>query len=189
MKNKKIVIAGGSGFIGQALAARWGKDNQIVILSRQLRQASNNAYDRKVSLADEGYAITPMRWDGRHVEHHWAAEIEGADIVINLAGRSVNCRYTRRNRQEIIDSRVDATNALGQAIREATVPPKLWINASSATIYRHAQDRPQDEYTGEIEDGFSVQVCKRWEAALDAQRTPFTRKIGDPHGDHFGEGV
>jgi hypothetical protein len=77
--------------------------------------------------------------------------IEGCDLVINLAGRSVNCRYTRRNRQEIADSRVNVARAIGQAIRESTVPPRLWINGASATIYRHAQDRPQDEYTGEFQ--------------------------------------
>ncbi len=99
---------------------------------------------------------------GEHVEPHWAKELEGCDLIINLAGRSVNCRYTRRNRKEILDSRVNATKAIGQAIREATVPPKLWINMASATIYRHAEDRPQDEYNGEMEDDFSVQVCICW---------------------------
>jgi NAD dependent epimerase/dehydratase family enzyme len=123
MHNKKIILAGGTGFIGQAPA--------------------------------DGYNITYWRWDGRHVEKHWADEIEGSDLVINLAGRSVNCRYTTRNRQEIVDSRTDATKAIGMAIRNATVPPKLWINAASATIYRHAEDRPQDEYTGEMQDDFS----------------------------------
>lgn len=157
MKNKKIVIAGGSGFIGRALAARWGKDNRIVILGRRVTGTG--------------------RWDGEHVEPRWAKEIDGCDLVINLAGRSVNCRYTRRNRKEILDSRVNATKTIGQAIREATIPPKLWINMASATIYRHAEDRPQDEYTGEMENDFSVQVCKCWEKTLFGQRTPFTRKI------------
>jgi uncharacterized protein len=188
MKGKKIVIAGGSGFIGQALAAAWGKDNRIVILGRQSTQASNNAYGDKLLSAAEGYHITHWRWDGQHVEQHWAAEIEDSDIVINLAGRSVNCRYTRHNRQEILNSRVDATKAIGQAIREATVPPRLWINASSATIYRHAEDRPQDEYTGEMGNGFSVQVCNRWEESFFEQRTPFTRKIAMRTAITLGEG-
>ena len=182
MKNKKIIIAGGTGFIGQALAARWGKDNHVIILSRQAvaghsRSAVNNAYTQKLLSVENGYNITYWRWDGRHVEKHWADEIEGCDLVINLAGRSVNCRYTPKNRQEIFDSRTDATRAIGQAIREATVPPKLWINAASATIYRHAQDRPQDEYTGEFGEGFSVQVCQKWERVFHEQRTPFTRKV------------
>jgi len=185
MKNKKIVIAGGTGFIGQAMAAFFGKDNDIVILGRHisedtnkpLRHSTNNAYSTRLLTAADGYRIRYLRWDGLRVEKHWAAAIDGADMVINLAGKSVNCRYTRKNKQEIFDSRVDSTQAIGLAIRDAVVPPKVWINASSATIYRHAEDRPQDEYTGEIENDFSVQVCKKWENTLSAQRTPFTRKV------------
>jgi uncharacterized protein (TIGR01777 family) len=188
MKDKKIIIAGGSGFIGQALAARWGKDNRILILGRQDTQAHNNSYGRKALTAAEGYHITHWRWDGYQVEPHWAKEIEGCDLVINLAGRSVNCRYNRRNRQEILESRVNATKAIGQAIREATMPPKLWLNAASATIYRHAQDRPQDECTGEPGSGFSVQVCQSWEKAFFEQRTPFTRKIALRTAITLGEG-
>jgi uncharacterized protein (TIGR01777 family) len=188
MKNKKILIAGGSGFIGQALAARWGKDNRVVILSRQSAEGSNNAYGRKLLSATEGYHITHWRWDGQRVEPHWAAEIDNCDIVINLAGRSVNCRYTRQNRKEILDSRVNATKVIGEAIRGATVPPKLWINAASATIYRHAQDRPQDEFTGEMGNGFSVEVCQRWEGSFFDQRTPFTRKIAMRTAITLGEG-
>ena len=177
MKNKKIVIAGGAGFIGQALAARWGRDNEVVILSRQTAGARNNSYGRKPLQAEDGYRIVYRHWDGKRVERQWAAELDGCDLVVNLAGRSVNCRYTDRNKQEIFDSRTDPTAALGQAIRAAIVPPKLWINAASATIYRYAEDRPQDEYNGEIGHGFSVEVCKRWEQCFLAERTPFTRKI------------
>jgi uncharacterized protein (TIGR01777 family) len=188
MKDKKIIIAGGTGFIGQALAARWGKDNRILILGRQGAGAHNNAYGHQALTAAEGYHITYWRWDGQRVETHWAKEIEGCDLVINLAGRSVNCRYSPRNRQQILDSRVNATKAIGQAIREATMPPKLWINAASATIYRHAQDRPQDEYTGEPGTGFSVQVCQSWEMAFFELRTPFTRKIALRTAITLGEG-
>lgn len=177
MKNKTIILAGGSGFIGQALAARWGKENRIVLLGRQGSHGWNNSYGSQPLTAAAGYHLTYWRWDGEHVEKHWADAIDGSDLVINLAGRSVNCRYNRRNRQEILDSRVNATKAIGQAIRNATQPPKLWINAASATIYRHAQDRPQDEYTGEFGNDFSVGVCKCWEGTFFAQRTPFTRKI------------
>ncbi|HWB92452.1 MAG TPA: TIGR01777 family oxidoreductase, partial [Puia sp.] len=125
----------------------------------------------------DGYHVTYRCWDGRHVETHWAAELENCDLVVNLAGRSVNCRYTKRNKREIFGSRTDATEAIGEAIRDAIVPPKLWINITSATIYRHAEDHSQDEYTGEPGQGFSIEVCKRWEAAFFSQRTPFTRKI------------
>jgi uncharacterized protein (TIGR01777 family) len=188
MKNKKIIIAGGTGFIGQALAARWGKDNQVIILSRQSAKTQNNSYNHKLLTAENGYHITYWHWDGHFVEKHWAGEIEGADLVLNLAGRSVNCRYTPQNKQEIFDSRTNATRAIGQAIREATVPPKLWINAASATIYRHAQDRPQDESTGEYHDDFSVLVCKRWEKTFEEQRTPFTRKIALRMAITLGDG-
>ena len=188
MKNKKIIIAGGTGFIGQALAARWGRDNQVIILSRQSASATNNSYNHGLLTAAEGYNITYWRWDGRHVEKHWSSELEGADLVLNLAGRSVNCRYTARNKQEISDSRADATRTIGQAIREAIVPPKLWVNGGSATIYRHAEDRPQDEYTGEMHDDFSVRVCRRWEKTFEEQRTPFTRKIALRLAITLGEG-
>ncbi len=188
MKNKKIIIAGGTGFIGQALAARWGKDNRIVILGRQHAQARNNAYGQQMLTSAEGYHITYWRWDGQHVESHWAKEIDGCDLIINLAGRSVNCRYNRSNRQEILDSRINSTKAIGEAVRAATVPPKLWINMASATIYRHAEDRPQDEYTGEPGSGFSVQVCHCWEGTFFGQRTPFTRKIALRTAITLGEG-
>jgi uncharacterized protein (TIGR01777 family) len=211
MKNKKIIIAGGTGFIGQALAARWGKDNHVVILSRQgageRKQKDgmsrngdrsnddsrngdnrNNAYGRKLLSVEDGYNITYWRWDGRNVEKHWTNEIEGSDLVLNLAGRSVNCRYNPSTKREILESRVNSTYALGQAIREAIVPPKLWINAASATIYRHAEDRPQDEYNGEFHVDFSVQVCKIWEKFFNEQEAPFTRKIALRMAITLGEG-
>jgi uncharacterized protein (TIGR01777 family) len=172
MKNKKIIIAGGTGFIGQALVECWAKDNRVIVLSRQSAESTSGLLN-----AANGHNITYWHWDGRSVEKHWANELEGADLVVNLAGKSVNCRYTTRNKAAIFDSRTDSTKALGQAIAQCIVPPKLWINSSSATIYRHAQDRPQDEYTGDIENDFSVQVVKKWEKTFEEQRTPFTRKV------------
>ena len=177
MKSKRIVIAGGTGFIGQQLVGYFGKDNHIVVLSRTSVSAHNNAYTNTLLHPQYGYDVTYRRWDAAHVEKHWAQELEGADLVINLAGRTVNCRYTDRHKKEILDSRTQATHTLGEAIRRCAVPPKLWINASSATIYRDASDRPQDEYTGEFHNDFSVQVCKRWEKTFYEQQTPFTRKV------------
>jgi len=115
-------------------------------------------------------------WDGKTLGN-WVNELDGAHLLINLAGKSVNCRYTAKNKQQIFDSRIEPTALLGEAIRKLVVPPKLWINAASATIYRHAEDRPQDELSGEIENDFSVQVCKLWEKTFFEQRAPFTRKI------------
>jgi uncharacterized protein len=188
MKNKTIIIAGGSGFICQALTERWGRENRIVILGRQAANVGNNACGRQKLSAAKGYHVTYWRWDGEHVEKHWAEAIDGCDLVINLAGRSVNCRYTSDNRREILDSRLNSTKAIGQAIRAATVPPKVWINAASATIYRHAEDRPQDEYTGEVGDDFSMRVCKVWERTLFEERTPFTRKIALRTAITLGDG-
>lgn len=152
MRNKRIVIAGGTGFIGQAMARYFGKDNHVVILSRQSVNGPNNNYAQQLVKASDGYNITYWRWDGVHVEKHWLNDLDGCDIVINLAGKSVNCRYHERNKQECLDSRVEATKAIGQAIRHARQAPALWINAASATIYRHAMDRPQDEDSGEIRE-------------------------------------
>ena len=176
MKNKKIIIAGGTGFIGQAIAKYFGRENHIVILTRQAVNGllRNN---KKLLKATDGYNITYWRWDGRNIERHWAADIDAADLVINLAGKSVNCRYNAKNKEGIFNSRIQSTKVIGEAIRMAVNPPKLWINAGSATIYRHAEDRPQDEYEGEIHNDFSVQVCKEWENTFFDQRTPFTRKI------------
>jgi len=176
MKNKKIVIAGGTGFIGQAITEYFGNDNIIVIVTRGLRHSVNNTFGYNVSDREIKKNLRIVNWDGKG-QDIWCNEIDGADIIINLTGKSVNCRYTKKNKQEIFDSRTNAVKAIGAAIQHATVPPKLWINAASATIYRHATDRPQDEYSGEIENDFSVQVCKLWEKTLFEQRTPFTRKV------------
>jgi len=188
MKNKHIIIAGGTGFIGQGLVKYFGKDNHITILSRRAVNSHNNSYNHHVLLPADGYDVTYRRWDGEHVEKHWSGEFEAADIVINLAGKSVNCRYNEKNKREIFNSRTNATKAIGEAIRQCIVPPKLWINAASATIYRHAEDRPQDEYNGEFENDFSVQVCKKWEQSFAEQRTAFTRKVALRTGITLGTG-
>jgi len=172
MHNKKIIIAGGSGFIGQYFSDCFGKDNEIIILTRKKIHPGYNGQEDK----SKNNSIRLVNWDGKG-KADWMKEIEGADLLINLSGKSVNCRYTPKNKKEIFDSRTNATNILGYAIQQCIHPPKLWINAASATIYRNATDRPQDEYTGEYENDFSVQVCKKWEKVFYDQNTPHTRKV------------
>ena len=161
MKNKKIIIAGGTGFIGQEMTKYFSKENQIIILTRQLRNVQNNRNHYNSPDQQDLKDVQFVKWDGV-TSGEWTNELNGADIIINLAGKTVNCRYNDKNKKEIFDSRTNAVNAIGKAINQSTSPPKLWVNASSATIYRHAQDKPQDEYKGELGDGFSVQVCKLW---------------------------
>ena len=163
MKSLKIVIAGGNGYLGRLLSRYFAeRDNQIVVLSRR-------------PLPDVP-GVRQVRWDGVH-PGSWMIELENADALINLAGRSVNCRYTARNRQAIYASRLQSTVVLGQAIAACASPPRVWLNSSSATIYRHAEDREMDEATGEIGSGFSVDVCQKWERALDESPAPHTRKV------------
>lgn len=160
---KKIIIAGGSGCIGSALARYYkNKVTEIIILSRESRPQQGN--------------IRTISWDGK-TTGPWINELNGADMLINLTGRNVNCRYNKKNRDEILNSRIDSTKVLGEAIRSVKHPPRLWIQSSSATIYRHAEDRPMDEFTGEIGEGFSVEVCKAWEKTFQQQATPCTRKV------------
>lgn len=152
----KVVIAGASGFMGAALADALRADgDEVVTVGR--------GADADVSWSDAAGL---------------AAAVDGAELVVNLAGRSVNCRYNRRNREEILHSRVRTTTAMGAAIAAAARPPALWLNASTATIYRHAETAPQTEATGEIDpQTFSEQVAVAWEQALDAAPTPATRRI------------
>ncbi|WP_246197883.1 TIGR01777 family oxidoreductase [Chitinophaga agrisoli] len=159
---RKIVIAGGTGFLGQGLIDHFGGDNDIIVLTRHPRQ--NHGRTRYVY------------WDGESL-HGWESALENADLLINLAGKSVNCRYTERNKQAILDSRIRTTALLGTAVGMLVNPPKVWINAGSATIYRHAQDHPMDEFIGEIADDFSVQVCKQWEQTFEDITLPHTRKL------------
>jgi len=163
MKYKKIVLAGGNGYLGTVLANYYkDKAEEIVILSRHEKQTEGN--------------IRTVTWDGK-TAGKWTAELVNADMLVNLCGKNVNCRYTEKNKAEIFASRLLPTEILGQVIRDLYEPPKLWINLASATIYRHAEDRPQDEENGEIGTGFSVDVCNAWEAAFNKYQTPKTRKV------------
>lgn len=177
---RKMVIPGGGGFLGR-YAARYFSDRgwQVIVLSRTA--------DRTIPSA------TIVQWDGQTLGE-WTAALDGADAVLNLAGRNVNCRYTAKNRREIEHSRVASTKVQGLAIAQCSNPPAVWLNSSTATIYRHAEDRPQDEATGEIGSGFSVNVAKAWEQAFfDAPAPPAVRKValrsamvmGRGHGGPF----
>src|SRR5262249_29437336 len=135
MKTPRIVLPGGSGFLGETLAKYFGALGwEVVILTRRPEPRTDRARE--------------VQWDGRTVGD-WARELEGAGAVVNLAGRSVDCRYHARNRREILMSRVESTRVLGQAIGRCANPPRVWLNASTATIYKHSLDRPMDE-SGEI---------------------------------------
>jgi uncharacterized protein len=160
---KKIVIAGGTGYLGQVLVQyfkSWGYE--CVILTRKHQRSQEK--------------VRFVQWDAKSLGD-WVNELENAEALINLTGKSVNCRYTAQNRLDIFNSRQLSTLVLGEAILQCTTPPQVWLNSASATIYRHAQDRPMDEYDGEIGEGFSVEVCKLWEHTFVGFDLPTTRKI------------
>lgn len=167
-----LLLPGGSGSLGRLLS-RWFLDHgwNVVVLTRSPR--SPRPSDARVR---------DILWDGRTLGP-WTAELETADAVVNLAGRHVNCRYHARNRRAILDSRVESTRILGEAMRRCDHPPPVWLNSSTATIYKHSYDRPMDELTGEIaphpeaRDAFSVEVACAWEEAFAAAHTPATRKV------------
>lgn len=167
----KFVVAGGTGAVGSALIPfLQAAGHEIALLSRTRRTS-----DR----------IQPLIWDCKTLGD-WAEAIDGADVVINLAGRSVNCRYTAQNLAEMMSSRVESTRAIGQAISLAKRPPNVWLQASTATIYSHRFDAPNDEITGILGGDepnappkwqASIAVAKAWEQALLDASTPNTRKI------------
>jgi uncharacterized protein len=165
----RLVVAGGSGFVGRLLTKGLASgNNDVVVLTRSPR--------------DAGEPIRQAQWDGRTLGD-WVRELDGARALINLAGRSVNCRYNEKNRREILESRVDSTHVLGEAISQCDNPPPVWLNASTATIYKHTFDHPNDEATGiigatpEAKDAFSIKVAQAWEETLNRAQTPATRKV------------
>jgi hypothetical protein len=166
----KIVIPGGSGQVGTILARSFhARGDEVVVLSRRP-------------------ARTPWRavvWDAS-THGAWTQELDGADVVVNLAGRSVNCRYTPSNRDLITQSRVVSTRLVGEAIAAAPRPPRIWLQASTATIYAHRYDAPNDEASGWIGGGepgapdtwrFSIDVARAWERATDQCTLPATRVV------------
>ena len=166
----RIVIPGGSGQLGRVLARHFQASGHFVtVLSRQAAPAPWQV----------------LAWDGRTLGP-WSEALEGSDVCINLAGRSVNCRYTPANQAEIYDSRIASTLVLNEAVGRLSNPPRVWLNASTATIYRHTFDKAMDEATGELggdEPGaprkwnFSVKVARDWEQAFFSTATERTRKV------------
>lgn len=165
----KIVIPGGTGQVGRVLTRELrAKGHEVVIFSRR-----PNVSRREI------------HWDGR-TTGGWVGEIDGADVIINLAGRSVDCRYNRKNREAMLRSRVDSTRVVGEAIARAARPPRVWLQASTATIYAHRFDADNDEATGVLGGNetnapsawrYSIEVARAWERTLDEAIVPATRKI------------
>ena len=166
----KVVIPGGSGQVGQILARHLvARGDDVVVLARSGSVPGGRA----------------VAWDGTTLGA-WAKEIDGTDVVINLAGRSVNCRYTEENLRAMLDSRVASTQVVGAAIAAVERPPKVWLQMSTATIYAHRFDAANTESSGILGGqeagappywGRSVSIAKAWEAALEAAKTPHTRKV------------
>jgi len=164
----RVVFAGGTGFIGTFLRERLAQTYDVTLLTRH-----------KETEAEKFHQV---QWDG-HTLGDWTRELDGADALINLSGRSVNCRYNEKNKRDILESRVGSTRVLGQAIARSKTPPPIWLNASTATIYKHTFDHQMTERTGIIEatpeakDAFSIQVATAWEQTLNEAPTPQTRKV------------
>lgn len=166
----RIVVPAGTGQVGTILARAFHADgHDVVVLSRRPVPAPWRV----------------VAWDAEHIGA-WAAELEGADVVINLAGRNVNCRYTPENRRAIVHSRVASATVVGQAIAACARPPRVWLQASTATIYAHRFDAPNDEATGVLGGQepdapaswrFSIEVATAWERAAEAHALPATRLV------------
>lgn len=175
MRPLRIVLPGGSGQVGRVLARYFqARGHHVTVLTR-LPYAAN---------------WQTVAWNGETVGP-WTEYLEGADVCINLTGRNVNCRYTPANRAAIYESRIHSTRLLGEVIGSLADPPRVWLNASTATIYRYAMDRSMDEATGELGGdewmstrrhvprrwNFSTRVAKEWEKEFFAAPTPRTRKV------------
>src|SRR5438270_973099 len=164
-KPNRIILAGGTGFLGKILRRHlFAAGHEIVVLTRAPSKPGE------------------VLWDGRTLGP-WANDLEGSSALINLAGKSVNCRYNWRNRKLLMDSRIESTKVLGEAISRCAAPPRVWLNASTATIYKHSLTQNRDETstdfspTAEAKDAFSVSIAENWEKTFSAAQTPQTRKI------------
>ncbi|MCW3162547.1 TIGR01777 family oxidoreductase [Chryseobacterium oryctis] len=155
----KIIIAAGTGFLGKNLEKYFiEKGNQVFILTRNPKRENEVYWDAK-TLGD------------------WKNLFENADVLINLTGKSVDCRYTEKNKKEIYSSRIDSTQILQKAIDNCVNPPKVWLNASSATIYIHSETHLNTEENGIIGDDFSMNICKSWEKEFFEVENQKIRKV------------
>lgn len=155
----KMIIAGGTGFLGEALTAFFEKENYHVVVLTRNPQLPHHVF-----------------WDAR-TEGPWENEIDGADVLINLAGKSVDCRYNQKNKAEIYASRIESTNVLQKVVAQCQNPPRVWLNSSSATIYMHAENALMKEADGITGDDFSMNICKSWEGAFFNKTNETTRKV------------
>lgn len=155
----KIVVAGGSGFLGKSLQKHWEEQGHHV-----------------VNLSRKPISKNDVFWDGLTLGA-WLHVLEDASVLVNLSGKSVDCRYSDVNKQEIYESRIITTQLLEEALKSVANPPKLWINASSATIYIHAESQQMNEEDGILGDDFSMNICKEWEKAFFSGDTSWIRKV------------
>lgn len=159
---KKLIIAAGTGFLGKVLTNHFkDKFGEIIILTRGKSKTNHN--------------IRYVNWNAKTFSG-WETELENADILINLAGKSVDCRYTEENKKEILLSRIQSTKILNKAVLNCKTPPKHWLNSSTSTIYRFSLDKQMDEIEGEIGNDFSMNVAQSWEKAFFKTETPNTLK-------------
>lgn len=159
---QKIIITAANGFLGNALVSYFKEKYQVISLVRKhIPNIENVQY---------------LVWDGRTLGD-WKKEIEGTLAIINLAGRSVDCRYNEKNKAEIYASRLESTQVIADAINLCKVKPEIWLNSASATIYRHSEDKPMTEKDGEIGTGFSVDVCQKWEQKFYENNIEGVRQI------------
>lgn len=162
MKSNKLIIAAGTGFLGQVLTNHFrDKFEEIIILTRGESKIKDT--------------IKYVNWDARTFSG-WEKELENATVLINLTGKSVDCRYTKQNKKEILLSRIESTKILNKAVIRCVNPPKHWLNSSTATIYRFSLDKEMDEKNGETGNDFSMNVAQSWEKAFFKTETPNTLK-------------
>jgi uncharacterized protein (TIGR01777 family) len=162
MNQERIIIAGGSGFIGSALAAEFAaRGREVFILTRHPHERGNG--------------VREILWDGQH-PGEWMKFLDGAEAVINLAGKTINCRHTPQNLREIIVSRVNSVNAVGAAVAQLQTPPHVWVQAGAIGFYGDTKDTVCDE-SAPNGIGTLAKLCRDWEGAFEAVPTPKTRRV------------